>query len=62
MYWHAMNSCEISCRPIPVILMRVYMPTDMKPNFVAEQGFGVDFLSIHCLKILANKIQFCYMI
>jgi len=38
------------------------MPTDMKPNFVAEQGSGVDFLSIHCLKVLVHKIQFCYMI
>jgi len=33
------------------------MPTEMKPNFVAEQGCGVDFLSIHCLKVLVHKIS-----
>jgi hypothetical protein len=62
MYWHAMNLCEILCRPIPVILLRIYMCMEMKPNFVAEQGCGVDFLNIHCLKVLVHKIQFCYMI
>ena len=31
--------------------MRVYILTDMKPNFVAEHGVGVDFSSIYCLKV-----------
>ena len=35
------------------------MPTDMKPNFVAEQGFGVDFLSIHCLKVHSFILLAC---
>jgi len=42
--------------------MRIYVPTEMKSNLVAELECGVDFLSIHCLKVLVHKIQFCYMV